>query len=51
MVEFVGTINRQIQLLYYPPYDGKYNPLERCWGILEQHGNGSKLVDIEAMLS
>lgn len=51
MVEFVDQINRPIQRLYYPPYHSKYNPIERCWGILEQHGNGSKLVDIEAMLS
>ncbi|MEG3990970.1 hypothetical protein QUA13_28230 [Microcoleus sp. S28C3] len=35
----------------YPPYHSKYNPIERCWGILEQHWNGSKLVDVEAMLS
>ena len=22
--------------LYYPPYHSKYNPVERCWGILEK---------------
>ncbi|MEG4076343.1 hypothetical protein QUA31_27425 [Microcoleus sp. Pol14D5] len=51
MVEFLDQINTPIQLLYYPPYHSKYNPIERCWGILEQHWNGSKLVNIEAMLS
>ena len=51
MVEFVDRINRRIQRLYYPPCPSKYNPIERCWGILEQHWNGSKLVDVEAMLS
>ncbi|WP_341531928.1 transposase (plasmid) [Nostoc sp. UHCC 0302] len=51
MVEFVDQINRPIQLLYYPPYHSKYNPIERCWGILEQHWNGTKLVDVETMLS
>lgn len=51
MVEFVDRINRPIQLLYYPPYHSKYNPIERCWGILEQHWNGTKLVDVETMLS
>ncbi|MHC5936405.1 ISAzo13-like element transposase-related protein [Nostoc sp.] len=51
MVEFVDQIQRPIQLLYYPPYHSKYNPIERCWGILEQHWNGGKLVDVEAMLS
>ncbi|BAY14635.1 hypothetical protein NIES2109_56920 (plasmid) [Nostoc sp. HK-01] len=51
MVEFVDHIHRPIQLLYYPPYHSKYNPIERCWGILEQHWNGTKLVDVEVMLS
>jgi hypothetical protein len=36
--------------LYYPPYHSKYNPIERCWGILEQHWNGAQLVDVETML-
>lgn len=26
-----------VQLAYYPPYHSKYNPIERCWGILEMH--------------
>jgi hypothetical protein len=51
MVEFVDQIQKPIQLLYYPPYHSKYNPIERCWGILEQHWNGAKLVDVEVMLS
>ncbi|WP_298914413.1 hypothetical protein [uncultured Nostoc sp.] len=51
IVEFVDLINTPIQLLYYPPYHSKYNPIERCWGILEQHWNGTKLVDVEVMLS
>ncbi|RCJ33246.1 transposase [Nostoc sp. ATCC 53789] len=51
MVEFVDQIQRPIQLLYYPPYHSKYNPIERCWGILEQHWNGTKLVDVQVMLS
>jgi hypothetical protein len=32
MVQFVDTIGKPIQLLYYPPYHSKYNPIERCWG-------------------
>src|SRR5712664_606500 len=28
----------------------KYHPIERCWGILELHWNGTKLVDFETML-
>jgi hypothetical protein len=50
MVQFAHTIGKPIQLLYYPPYHSKYNPIERCWGILEQHWNGTKLTDAETML-
>jgi transposase len=50
MVQFADTIGKPIQLLYYPPYHSKYNPIERCWGILEQHWNGTKLTDVETML-
>lgn len=50
MVEFSDQIGKQIQLLYYPPYHSKYNPIERCWGILEQHWNGTQLQDRETML-
>ena len=53
MVEFVDLLNIPIQLLYYAPYHSKYNPIEGCWGILDQHWNrgGAKLVDVEVMLS
>jgi Rhodopirellula transposase DDE domain len=50
MVRFADDIGKPIQLLYYPPYHSKYNPIERCWGILEQHWNGTKLIDAETML-
>lgn len=51
MVEFADHIGKPIQLLYYPPYHSKYNPVERwCWGILEKHWNGAKLVDAQTML-
>ena len=50
MVELSDIINRPIQLLYYPPYHSKYNPIERCWGILELKWNGTKLIDAETML-
>jgi hypothetical protein len=49
MVQFADTIGKPIQLLYYPPYHSKYNPIERCWGILEQHWNGTKLTDAETL--
>ena len=36
-----------IVLVYYPPYHSKYNPIERCWGVLEVYWNG-ELLDSEA---
>ncbi len=50
MVPLADDINTPIQLLYYPPYHSKYNPIERCWGILELQWNGAKLIDVETML-
>ena len=50
IVTFCDAIGKPIQLLYYPPYHSKYNPIERCWGILEVHWNGTKLVDVETMV-
>ncbi len=29
-----------VQLAYYPPYHSQYNPIERVWGVPEQHWNG-----------
>jgi hypothetical protein len=50
MVQFPDQIGTPIQLLYYPPSQSTYNPIERCWGILALHWNGTKLVDVETML-
>jgi transposase len=50
MVDFADSIGKKIQLIYYPPYHSKYNPIERCWGILEQHWNGTRLINLETML-
>ena len=50
LVQFADHIGQPIQLLYYPPYHSKYNPIERCWGIVEVHWNGTKLVDVETRL-
>ena len=50
-VQFADAIAKPIQLLYYPPYHSKYNPVERCWGILEKHWNGAKLIDSQTMLA
>jgi len=51
MVAFASKIGKSIHLIYYPPYHSKYNPIERCWGILEQHWNGAKLQTVDAMLA
>nr|WP_281054705.1 transposase [Thiothrix nivea] len=50
MVEFANHTGKTVHLLYYPPYHSKYNPIERCWGILEQHWNGTQLKDAETLL-
>ena len=50
MVEFARDARLDIDLAYYPPYHSKYNPIERCWGILELHWNGALLDSVEAVL-
>ena len=50
MVHLIDTIGKPFQLLYYPPYHSKYNPIERCWGILELHWNGTQLREVNTML-
>src|SRR5450759_2029204 len=32
------------------PYHSKYNPIERVWGVLEQHWNGSLLDTKDAVI-
>jgi hypothetical protein len=46
LVEFVDHQRIEVELVYLPPYHSKYNPIERCWGILEQHWNGTLLQSI-----
>ena len=50
MVGFARGYQLDIELAYYPPYHSKYNPIERCWGILELHWNGALLDSVEAVL-
>jgi hypothetical protein len=50
IVEFARKYGLVVQLAYYPPYHSKYNPIERCWGLLEMHWNGSLLDSIGAVL-
>ncbi|MEA3282385.1 MAG: ISAzo13 family transposase [Euryarchaeota archaeon] len=46
MIEFADKTGLRIQLVYYPPYHSKYNPIERCWGVLEMHWNGTLLSSV-----
>jgi hypothetical protein len=43
VVELADRHRVTVELAYLPPYHSKYNPIERCWGILEQHWNGALL--------
>jgi len=51
MVEFARKTQWQIRLIYYPPYHSKYNPIERCWAVLENYWNGAILDSIDAALN
>ena len=50
MVQLADLIKKPIQRLYSPPYHSKDHPIERCWGLLELQGNGTKLIEAETML-
>lgn len=50
LVDFVQQSHLNVRLAYYPPYHSKYNPIERCWGALEGHWNGSLLDSVEAVI-
>jgi transposase len=50
IVDFVRQSGLTVRLAYYPPYHSKYNPIERCWGILEHHWNGSILDTVETVV-
>lgn len=50
MTEFSMKYDLTVYLAYYPPYHSKYNPIERVWGRLEAHWNGSLLETMEAVV-
>jgi hypothetical protein len=47
LVQLAQKEQLTIELAYYPPYHSKYNPIERCWGVLEVYWRG-ELLDSEA---
>lgn len=51
MTELADKTGLKIRVVYYPPYHSKYNPIERCWGMLETHWNGTLLTSIETALN
>jgi len=50
IVEFSLKYKLKVILAYYPPYHSKYNPIERVWGVLEKHWNGSILDSSKTVL-
>lgn len=51
LVEFSDRHQLTLEMAYYPPYHSKYNLIERCWGILENHWNGALLRTVQAALA
>ena len=51
ILDFATSSQLTLQLAYYPPYHSKYNPIERCFGWLEKHGNSSLLDTIETVVN
>lgn len=49
LVEFSRDSQLTLELAYYPPYHSKYNPIERCWGVLENYWRG-ELLDSEGAI-
>ena len=47
MIEFADKTGLKIRLIYYPPYHSKYNSIERGWGVLEMHWNGTLLSSVD----
>ena len=50
LVEFAIKKEVNLSLIYYPPYHSKYNPIERVWGVLENHWKGQLLDSVEKTL-
>jgi hypothetical protein len=48
---FASKYQLTIQLAYYPPYHSKYNPIERCWGVLEKHWNADLLDSTQSVVN
>jgi hypothetical protein len=50
MVECADRNALEVVLVSDPPSHSKYTPIERCWGILEEHWNGTLLETVDTVL-
>ncbi len=50
IVQLAQKYHLKIQLAYYPPYHSKHNSVERTFGWLEQHWNGSLLDEVATVI-
>ena len=50
MAQFAEKSGLEIELIYYPPYHSKYNPIEHYWGGLERSWNGYLLDSAAAVI-
>jgi len=50
IAQFAEKNSIDVHLVYYPPYHSKYNSVERCWGVLENHWNGAILNSVGTVL-
>lgn len=51
LIEFSKRANIIIELIYYPPYHSKYNPIERLWARIENIWNGYLLENINICMN
>jgi hypothetical protein len=49
LTDLADECHLTLELAYYPPYHSKYNPIERVWGVLEQHWNGALLDSLDTV--
>ncbi len=50
IVEFAENNRLDVGLAYYPPYHSKYNPVERVWGVLENHWRGQLFESVDKVI-
>jgi hypothetical protein len=51
LVAFVWHDRVTVRRASDPPSHSTYTPIERCWGMLEHHGNGTLLDSLDAVLA